>query len=258
MRVGLIGAMGWIGASLGAGMLDSGVVAAADLTVLTRRDPPGAYLGNEAVHWARSVEELVERSDVVIVSVRPQDWPALHLRAPGRLVISVMAMVPMRELAASGGRVVRAMPNALAEQRRSYSPWFAAPDVIATDKAAVTRILDSIGRSDELQDEDHLDVMTVLPGSGPAYPALVAAAMLDFARARGLPEPIARRAVEAVICDGAALLQGRIETAPEVIAAFRDYAGVTAAGLNGADDAGLSTALRAGLDAALRACRPTD
>lgn len=257
MRIGIIGAMGWIGSALGAALIESGTVAPQNLTVLVRQGRLADYLGHAGVHWAGTVAELVERSDIVIVSVRPQDWPALELRAPGRLVISVMAMVPLAALAATGARVVRVMPNALAEQRRSYSPWMAGPGVTPEDKAAVARILQCIGTTDELTEERHLDVMTVLPGSGPAYPALMAMAMLDFARAQGLPEPIARRAVEAVIVDGAGQLQGRVDTAAETVAAFRDYRGITAAGLNGADAAGFSHAVEVGLAAALRACDPS-
>jgi len=253
MRVGLIGALGWIGSALGRGLLlESGTVAAEDLSVLTRRGPQPDYLGDTAVHWAASVADLVERSNVIILSVRPQDWPALQLHAPDRLLISVMAKVSVDELAGAGGRIVRAMPNALTELRRSYSPWFAGPGVTAEDKRVVTRILECPGSADEVQQEAQLDVMTVLSGSGPAYPALMAAAMLAFARAQGLPEEIARRAVVSAVCDGAGLLRDRIETAPEVVATFRDYAGVTAAGL---DRAGFSSALRDGLDAALKACR---
>ncbi|MGD9917782.1 MAG: pyrroline-5-carboxylate reductase family protein [Paenirhodobacter sp.] len=251
MKIGLIGALGWIGSALGRALLDRGLVPADHLTVLIRRGAQPDYLGQAAVHWAADVAELVERSDIVIVAVRPQDWPALRLQAPGRLVISVMAMVPLAELAGSGGRIVRAMPNALAEERRSYSPWFAGPGVTAADKDIVARILGCIGDSDEMTCEAHLDVMAVLPGSGPAYPALMATALLDFARAQGLPEAVARRAVEAIVCDGGAMLKGRIETAPDLLATFRDYAGITAAGLNRADEDGFSGALQSGLAAAL-------
>lgn len=261
MNIGLIGALGWIGSALGRALLERGVVAPDELTVLTRRGGPpddGSgpdYHGHRAVHWATDVAELVERSEIIILAVRPQDWPALQLQAPGRLVISLMAMVPLADLAGSGGRIVRAMPNALAEARRSYSPWFGGPGVTAADAAAVVRILECIGETDALETEAQVDLMAVLPGSGPAYPALMAAAILDFARAQGLPEAVACRAAEAIICDGGAILRGRIETAPDLIATFRDYAGITAAGLNRAEAEGFSAALRSGLAAALAAGR---
>lgn len=254
MKIGIIGGLGWIGGALGQKLIESRTVAPADLTVISRRPAQGDYYGHTAVHWAASVAELVQRSDVVVISVRPQDWLALGLRAEGKLVVSVMAMVPMAALAPVGGRVIRVMPNALAEQGRSYSPWFAGPGVTAADKVTLGRILASIGTEDEVQSESHLDVMTVLPGSGPAYPALMAAAMLDFALKAGLPEAIACRAVQAAICDGGGLLAGKIETSADLVQTFRDYAGITAAGLNAAEAGGFSSAITAALTAAMQAC----
>ncbi len=258
MKIGIIGGLGWIGGALGRRLLETEVVVPPDLSVISRRPPQADYYGQTEVHWAASVAELVERSDVVVIAVRPQDWQALDLRADGKLVVSMMAMVSVAELAQVRGRVVRVMPNALAEQARSYSPWFAGPGVTAADKLALRQILACIGTADEVDSEAHLDVMTVLPGSGPAYPALMAAAMLDFARKAGLPEAIARRAVEAVICDGSSLLAGRIETAAATVQTFRDYAGITAAGLNAAEAAGFSTAIAQALTAALQACTVPD
>ncbi|KAF0174417.1 MAG: NADP oxidoreductase coenzyme dependent [Rhodobacteraceae bacterium] len=258
MKTGIIGGLGWIGGALGRRLLETGTVAPADLTVISRRPPQSDYYGHGAVHWAASAAELVERSDIVVIAVRPQDWRALDLKAEGKLVVSMMAMVSVADLVSTKARVLRVMPNALAEQARSYSPWFAGPGVHDADKAALVRLLASIGTADEVQSEAHLDVMTVLPGSGPAYPALMATAMLAFARGQGLPEAIARRAVEAAICDGSSLLRGRIETAAETVQTFRDYAGITAAGLDAAEAAGFSTAMQAALTAALRACAVSD
>ena len=56
-----------------------------------------------------------------MLSMRPQDWPAIAVTAPGRLVVSVMAGVTLGAVAARLGaeRVVRALPNA-AEVGLSY------------------------------------------------------------------------------------------------------------------------------------------
>lgn len=255
MKVGIIGATGWMGSALGRHLLSSQVVKPSDLVVLNRSGRRPEYFGHGDVVWAGNVPELVDRSEIVVISVRPEDWPQLDLRAPGRLVVSFMAKVGMSGLSSCRGRIVRAMPNAMAETGESYTPWFAAPDVSAADKDRIRQILTCIGTSDELDSEDHLDLMTALPGSGSAYPALMAAAMLDYARSKGLAEHIARRAVEATVCGGARMLAGRIETAREMVGVYMDYAGITAAGLNAAETAGFTRAVGAALDAALAASR---
>lgn len=255
MKIGIIGANGWLGSALGRRLLSSGKIQASELTVLVRRGRKPDYFGYHEVVWAENVTELVALSEVVVLSVRPEDWQGLDLHAPDRLVISFMACIDLASLSRCGGRVVRTMPNAAAEFGRSYTPWFAADGVTAVDRQWVEAILRSIGTADELADESQLDVLTALSGSGAAYPALMASAMLAWARAAGLAEPIARRAVEATVCGGAELLAGAIEGAESTVATYRDYRGVTAAGLDAAEGAGFDRAMTAALDAAVSASR---
>ena len=251
MKIGIIGGCGWIGAALGRALVETGTVAAPDLIILRRDGRPGDYFGH-AVSWARDAADLAERADVVVVSVRPEDWPALALDARGKLVISMMAGVP---LSALGPRSIRAMPNAAAEICAGYTPWIAGPAANPEDKALAREILSVIGGEDELAEEDQLDLMTALSGAGPAYPALMAVAMMKFLRAAGLPHEIAERAAEAVICDAAQLLKGKMHEAPALVQAFIDYAGTTAAGLNKAEETGFSRAISHALEAATERAR---
>lgn len=191
----------------------------------------------------------------MVISVRPHDWSALHLRAPDLLLVSFMAGVGLDRLAVSGGRVVRAMPNAAAEIGRSYSPWIAGPGVTDADRASVRWLLSAIGTEDELDSEAQLDVMTAAPGSGAAYPALMAVALAGFMRGQGIPDPIAWRAAEAVVCGGGQLLAGRIEEAPKLLDAYRHYRGTTAAGIEAAEAAGFSSSIDAAMRAAVAAAR---
>ena len=207
--------------------------------------------------WASDAADLAARTDGLVLSVRPEDYPALRLRAQDRLIVSLMAGVPLATLASSGGRIVRAMPNAAAETGRSYTPWLAGAGVTAEDRLFVRALLARIGTEDEVPHERDIDLLTALSGSGAAYPALMAEAMLGHARAAGLPEPVARRAVEAAVCDGGAMLRGRIETAPEMLATYRAYRGTTAAGLDAAERAGFAAAIDAALAAATDKARRT-
>lgn len=255
MRVGIIGATGWLGSALGGRLLSQGMLGPDGLVLLNRSGPRVDYHGHADVTWAGGVDELVAASDLVVISVRPQDWGALELRAPGRLLVSFMAGVGLDRLAACGGRVVRAMPNAAAEIGQSYSPWLAGPGVTETDRKVVRWLLSAIGTEDELQDERHLDVMTAAPGSGAAYPALMAVALADYMRGQGIPDAIAWRAAEAVVCGGSQLLAGRIGDAPQTVRAYLDYRGTTAAGINAAETAGFSSSLHAAMTAAVAASR---
>ena len=254
MRLGIIGATGWLGSALGGRLLDEAIVTPDRLVVANRSGPQADYHGH-TVRWARDSAELVSLSDVIIVSVRPDDWPALDLRADGRLVMSFMAGIGAVRLARCGGRIIRAMPNAAAGIGASYTPWWADSTVTAGDRRVVTTILSAIGTSVELDAESQIDLMTALPGSGAAYPALMAVAMARFMTDRGVPDAIAWRAAEAAVCGGAAMLAGRIADAPALLAAYRDHRGTTAAGLDAAEAGGFSTAVRSALEEATRTAR---
>lgn len=250
MKIGIIGATGWLGSALGAGLLSRGIVTPSDLVLLNRSGPRPDYHGHAGVIWARDVADLVAQSDVIVVSVRPEDWPGLDLRAEGRLVLSFMAGVNARKLARCRGRIVRVMPNAAAEIGTSYSPFWSAEGVSEADRGTVRHLLSAIGTTDELETEAEIDLMTALPGSGAAYPALMAVAMAGFMRAQGISEAIAWRAAEAAVIGGARLLEGRITETPALLAAYRDYRGTTAAGLDAAEAAGFSRSIKAALAAA--------
>lgn len=252
MRVGIIGANGWLGAILGRRLLDSGVVTPDRLAVLTRdaRSQP-LYSGYAGVTWARDADDIVARCDVIVVSVRPHDWEDVILAAPGRLLISFMAGITLSDLAQTGARCARAMPNAAAELGKSYTPWIGDGLVTAGDAATLENVLSVLGSVERLHHEVHLELMAAVPGSGSAYPALMAQAMLDWLTQAGVAPETACRAVEGVICNAAQLLEGRIAQACQVLHDYRDYRGMTAAGLDAADAAGFSSSMRIALDAAV-------
>jgi pyrroline-5-carboxylate reductase len=250
MRVGIIGGNGWIGGAVARALVAAGVARTEELTLSCRSLPPG-WLPEAS--WTHDNQALAERSDVVILSVRPQDWPAIAVSAPGALVISVMAGVTLADISARLGtpRVIRALPNAAAEVGRSYTPWTATAAVSAADRTTARSILESFGAGDELGDEAGIDYMTGLSGTGPAYPALLAVAMIRDAVAHGLPAEVARRSVVEMLIGTGRLLEKTGEDPEDTVAAFVDYRGVTAAGIEAMRAGGFDAAVAAGLAAAL-------
>lgn len=245
MKIGIIGGSGWIGSSLGRAAIETGYIKPEDLIILNRAGSTSTYFGHP-VQWARSAQDLVSRADVIVISVRPQDWSALALNSMGKLTISVMAGVPLRALPP---RTLRALPNAAAELRQSFTPWF-GPDLTAADREVATGLLSTIGTCAELSSEHQLDLMTATSGAGPAYTALMADAVITYLTANGVPQTIAEQAAEAMICAAAPLLAGKMPEAAAMVQRFIDYKGTTAAGLNTALQNGFATALQTGLAAA--------
>lgn len=250
MRLGLIGATGWLGTALGTRVLQTGWPEA-DLMLLNRQARRDAYAPWAKVRWMADAGALCAGADVLVLSVRPGDFPMPGFDGAGKLVISFMTAWSLDRLAAlcPRARIVRAMPNGGASLGQSFTPWVAGPGLSKTEAALVSRLLGAMGDAAQVADEAALDYLSALSGSGAAYPALMAQAMLTHARAQGLPEDVARRSVSSVLASGAALA-GQVETVAALLDTYRGYRGITAAGLAAADAAGLPQAVAAALEAA--------
>lgn len=249
MKLGIIGATGWLGQALGLRLIDQGLWDAGDLVLCNRSGAHAAYAAHPKAVWA-DVAGLCGASDVIVIAVRPEDFPLQGFDPAGKLVISFMTVWTLAKLRAlyPKARVVRAMPNGAAPVGGSYTPWL-GDGLGQGDFTLVGRILSAMGGQDAVQDEGQLDYLAALSGSGSAYPALMAQAMLRDALARGLPEAVAKAAVEAVICGSAPFLAGKMGELDALLDTYRAYKGITAAGLDAAES-GLRQAITDALAAA--------
>ena len=251
VRIGIIGGAGWLGGSIAEAILTAGLVDPDDLTLSYRRSQPDRFA---ASHWTSDNQLLADTSDVVILSVRPQDWGSVPVTIQGKLLISVMAGIPLSALSERHAteRVVRALPNAAAEVSRSYTPWIASAGVDAVDRSLVRKIFGACGVEDELKSESDIDYLTGMSGTGPAFPALLAAAMMAHAIDQGLPADVARRAVLTMLVGTGRLLERRQDCPTEIVNRFLEYRGVTAAGIDEMRASGFDQAVFNGLAAAFR------
>ncbi|MBV2143459.1 NAD(P)-binding domain-containing protein [Falsochrobactrum sp. TDYN1] len=252
-RVGLIGGSGWLGTAIAKALLNSDTISIGQLTCSFRSGKPQNAL---PCVWTPDNKQLVENSDIVILSVRPADWASVDIDATGKLIISVMAGVGVEEIKQRTGssRVARALPNAAAEIGFSYTPFF-IDSSDPGDRNIVGTLFASCGAVDTVSAEEYIDYFTAMSGSGAAFPALLAEAMMNHAVAQGLPPEIARRAAQQVLI-GAGRLQEYNGVSPdETVKLFVDYQGTTTAGILAMREDGFEKAVNSGLDAAVRAAQ---
>lgn len=254
--IGLIGGHGWMGRALGLAWLEQGLVPAERLVVSSRRGGE-TYRDWPGVRCVTDNRALAESADVIVLSLRPEDLAELDIAVPGKLVVSLLAMASLETVARGVGsrRVVRAMPNAAAEIRRAYFPWYAGEAVTEEDRRLVQALLSSCGKARALPAERDLDYLTALSGAGPAYPALMAQAMTAHARDMGLAEDIAREAVMETLVGGGLLLEGNGAEPGEMVQRLLGYDGTTARGLEAMIDGGFEELIQRGLAASHRAAR---
>ena len=252
LRVGIIGGTGWLGNAMAQAALSAGVLTPDRLTISSRSRSGDAFKQSGA-HWTRDNEELVKRSDLVVLSVRPAQFSQIAADMSGKLVVSVMAGISCNKIAlhTRASRIVRAMPNAAAVIRKSFTPWFATKEVGPAEKAAVQAFFAACGEPAEVQAESDIDYCAVMTGTGAAFPTLLAEAMIADAIARGLAPDFANKAAKGVICNASQLLANPDESSAHIVREMIDYGGLTAAALQTMLARGFNEAVSAGFEAAL-------
>jgi len=147
------------------------------------------------VHVTADNREAVATADVVVLAVKPQDMAGtvqaladvLALRKP--LVLSIAAGIRVADIvgwSGAGIAVVRAMPNRPALNSAGATAMYAPASLSETHRGLAADVLGAVGTTVWVQDEDALDVVTALSGSGPAYFFLLAELMTDAAVTLGL------------------------------------------------------------------------
>ncbi|MBK4218011.1 NAD(P)-binding domain-containing protein [Paracoccus caeni] len=253
-RIGIIGGTGWLGSAIARRGIAEGVIDPARLW-LSSRSPTEVPQG---AHWTDDNATLIAESDLVVLSVRPAQFRQMQIDLQGRPALSVMAGVSATEIARATvtARIIRALPNAMADSGMSWTPYWATDQAEAPEIALTQSLFTACGTAERVEDEAQIDYAAALTGSGTAFPALFAQAMIDHAIAQGMPEDRAARAVLHLLTAASQQLQQGGESPAQVVKAFTDYAGTTAAGLNAMKAAGFTEAVHAGLSAAAEAAKP--
>jgi pyrroline-5-carboxylate reductase len=203
-----------------------------------------------------TVAEEVPPCEAAVIAVKPHDAPdaARAATAAGaRRLLSVAAGVPTSalEAAASGDTaVIRSMPNTPALVGKGAAAISAGRFATSDDLAWAESILASVGTVVRVT-EDHLDAVTGLTGSGPAYLFLVAEALMDAGVLAGLTRPVADALVRQLFIGAAAML-GQGEEPSVLRAAVTSPAGTTAAGVRVLEEHAVRSAFLEAVQAATR------
>jgi pyrroline-5-carboxylate reductase len=168
------------------------------------------------------------------------------------LQVSVMAGTRSAALVQASGsqRVVRAMPNTPALIGQGIAGLFALPAVDAAERAAVEALFAPTGSVLWVQQEDDLDAVTALSGSGPAYVFYFVEAMMQAAGEFGL-SPEQGRALAQATFAGAAALAAQSPLSPTALREqVTSKGGTTHAAITALDAAGVKAAFVQALHAA--------
>jgi pyrroline-5-carboxylate reductase len=144
---------------------------------------------------------VIEGADAVILAVKPQQLhgvatliaPAIHRQRP--VVISIAAGIretALRDWLGEGTAIVRCMPNTPAMVQSGATALYANTRVSEAQRSLAESVLRAVGLTLWVDDEDQMDAVTALSGSGPAYFFLFMEALQTAGTRLGLEPDTAR------------------------------------------------------------------
>ena len=258
-KIAILGA-GRIGEALLSGLISSGWRKPDEIAATSRRPERVEELREKfGVAATTSNPEAVSGAAVVVISVKPQDLDALlgeigGLIAADQTVLTIAAAIPTatieRRLDASVP-VVRAMPNTpstvhegiagLAPGAHAEEEHLALAEEVLSHLGAVVRVPESM-----------MDAVTAVSGSGPAYFALLAEAMIEAGILLGLPRETSTQLVVQTMLGTAKQLRDDKMHPVELREMVTSPGGTTIAAIHELEQAGVRAAFLNAIQAAMR------
>jgi pyrroline-5-carboxylate reductase len=205
------------------------------------------------------INDRISEADLVILAVKPQDFPILAGELNGKLkehqiVLSIMAGINISRIQSmiSHQFVVRAMPNTPAMLGMGITGFTAAEGISIGKLFKVENLINATGRSIYIEDENQLDAVTALSGSGPAYFYYIVKNMVETGIKMGFDEGTALLLVKQTMLGAYHLINNAELDLDELIKAVASKGGTTEAALNVFRERHLGEAISEGLLAAER------
>ncbi len=261
-RIAVLGA-GKIGEALISGLLSSGWRSTEEIVASTRRAERAEELATRhGIRAGVSNEEAVAGAGLVVVAVKPQDIEPL-LAEIGRFitteqtVLSVAAAITTARISrhlASGVPVVRAMPNTPSVVHEGIAGLSGGEHALDAHITLAEEALAHLGAVVRVP-ERYMDAVTAVSGSGPAYFALLAEAMIEAGILLGLSREISTQLVVQTMLGTAKQLRDQKMHPVELREMVTSPGGTTIAAIHELESAGVRAAFLNAIQAAMNRAR---
>jgi len=208
---------------MGGAMLEGWLAAGLSPAAIHIHDPaPSARLTELASNGLHLNAPPPPTPALCLVAVKPQIMgdalPQIaRFGGGGTVVLSVAAGTPISAFEAvfsPATPIVRAMPNTPAAIGKGITAIVGNAAAGGEDLALAEAVLSTIGETVRLDDEDQIDAVTALSGSGPAYVFHMIECLATAGTAEGLPPALAMQLAKATV-SGAGQLAVVSDVTPE-------------------------------------------
>ncbi len=219
---------------IGCGVMGGAIVARVLIDdFLKEKDIIGFDVNRERVERfeicvASSLEELIEVSDVIVLAIKPQTYRGMNVSFGKKLVISIMAGVPLSDLPK---KAIRVMPNLGVRNGFGAMSWVIGETVSKSDKHFFEGLMNCLGFGMEVKSDDEVDKMTALTGSGPAYLYAFLKALQEAGREFGFQDENLRDMLRTLV-EGSLMAVGFEENFEDAISRVASKGGTTEAALD--------------------------
>lgn len=183
-------------------------------------------------------DERIKSTDLFILAVKPQDFNNIapqikNTLNASQIVISIMAgkTIPYLQQHLQHNYIVRAMPNAPAIVGMGITAYTASNELTFKQIKLVENLLNTTGRSVLLDNEEMLDAVTAVSGSGPAYFYYFVKSMIEAAQKLGFDESTASLLVKQTMLGAFHVMNGSNKNLDELIQSVASKGGTTEAAL---------------------------
>lgn len=261
-RLAILG-LGTMGRAMANGLLEAGAVKAANLRA-TVKHPEHAERLSASLPFAVGTDnvEAATGADVLLLCVKPKGACALirELSDSGALdhaplLLSVCAGVTTAQLEEAAGRelrVARAMPNTPCLIRQGMTVVSPGAHASPEDVQLALSIMEPLGRALSL-DEEHMDAVTGLSASGPAFVYVIIEALAEGGVMVGLPRKTATELAAQMVLGASTMVLETGKHPAELKDQVTTPAGCTISALMALEDGKLRSVLARGVQEAARA-----
>ena len=238
------------------GLIRQGMKPEQILVVEPFADTAAKLLADFGFTALRVADASLSRADMVIWAVKPQIFaeaaiPVMpHTRSA--LHLSVAAGIRTDSICrwVSTDRVVRCMPNTPALVGQGITGLFPCPSVTPADQALVERVIATTGQFIWVQQESHLDAVTALSGSGPAYVFYFLEAMTEAGVGMGLSAEQAHQLAVATFSGASSLAAASAEPVEVLRQRVTSKGGTTYAAITSLEASGVKASFVKAMQAA--------
>lgn len=142
-----------------------------------------------------NAEDCIVDAEIIFLAIKPQVCQDVFktikdLVNPEQIIISIMAGVTLDSMSNGIGvpKIVRAMPNLPAQVGKGVTGYLNSSKISNSEAAIIKDLLSSTGTVIKLTNEQDIDAITALSGSGPAYVFYFMNAMIEQAQTFGFDE----------------------------------------------------------------------